>query len=207
MGRALPLCCLALAVCAPRQDAPTVDAATRNTVIEAAIASLAEYYVFPDTAKKMADAVRDRRARGDYDSVTDGAEFARLLTEHFQAVSHDRHLRVSFDASGFSAGHDGAPSIEEQTRVRRELVSTNCGFNKAERLDGNIGYLEFRFFGPVDDCGETASAAMSFLVLTCLTRRRTSMTSGSDGRTRRASSGRKRRFPASASVAASQCMC
>ena len=147
----------------PRQDAPTVDAATRNTVIEAAIASLAENYVFPDTAKKMADAVRDRRARGDYDSVTDGAEFARLLTEHFQAVSHDRHLRVSFDASGFSAGHDGAPSIEEQTRVRRELVSTNCGFNKAERLDGNIGYLEFRFFGPVDDCGETASAAMSFL--------------------------------------------
>jgi hypothetical protein len=44
----------------------------------------------------MAIAVRARAKRGEYNSVTDGNEFAKLLTEHFRDFSHDKHLFVSF---------------------------------------------------------------------------------------------------------------
>ncbi|PYT08979.1 MAG: hypothetical protein DMF60_03400, partial [Acidobacteria bacterium] len=38
----------------------TVDAATRSAVIEDSLKKLNDYYVFPETAKKMEQAVRDR---------------------------------------------------------------------------------------------------------------------------------------------------
>ena len=39
----------------------------------------------------------------------------------------------------------------------------NCGFKKAEILDGNIGYLKFDFFADPGICGPTVVAAMNFL--------------------------------------------
>jgi C-terminal processing protease CtpA/Prc len=43
------------------------------------------------------------------------------------------------------------------------MDQVNCGFVKAEQLDGNIGYVKFNGFFDVDACGPTASAAMSFV--------------------------------------------
>jgi len=57
-----------------------IDAATRARVIDGAIANLNESYVFPETAKKMEEAVRARQKKGAYDSITDGDDFARMLT-------------------------------------------------------------------------------------------------------------------------------
>jgi C-terminal processing protease CtpA/Prc len=48
-------------------------------------------------------------------------------------------------------------------RQRADLLHENCGFEKAERLEGNIGYLKLNFFGRPDLCAPTATAAMSFL--------------------------------------------
>ena len=39
----------------------------------------------------------------------------------------------------------------------------NCGFEKAERLEHNIGYLKFNYFGSPEVCGPIATAAMAFL--------------------------------------------
>ena len=66
----------------------------RNEVIEGALKALNDNYVFPETAKKMEQAIRERLARKEYDKVNDAAEFARALTAHLQEVSHDKHLRV-----------------------------------------------------------------------------------------------------------------
>jgi C-terminal processing protease CtpA/Prc len=40
---------------------------------------------------------------------------------------------------------------------------SNFGFEKVERLDGNIGYLDLRGFFDAEAAGETAAAAMNFL--------------------------------------------
>ena len=41
--------------------------------------------------------------------------------------------------------------------------STNFGFEKVERLAGNVGYLDLRGFLPPQVMGDTAAAAMNFL--------------------------------------------
>jgi hypothetical protein len=142
-----------------------IDAAARASAIEGAIAKLNESYVFPDVAKKMAEAVRDRLKRGEYDDVTNGMAFAAKLTEHFQDVSHDKHLRVNFFPGTFppAPAAGSVPSADETARYRREMESINCGFVKAEQLAKNVGYLKFNMFADPEVCGPTASAAMNFL--------------------------------------------
>src|SRR5215472_9235495 len=54
-----------------------VDATTRGRVIDGAVAALNETYVFPETAKKMEEAVRAHQKKGDYDSITEGDDFAK----------------------------------------------------------------------------------------------------------------------------------
>lgn len=139
-----------------------IDAAERARVIDSAIAKLDESYVFPETAKRMADSVRARQKRGEYDAVTNGASFARLLTEDFQNVSHDRHLRVNFSPRPLPQS-SSTPSADQVARMHRQMEQMNCGFVKVERLDGNVGYVKFNMFADPEVCGPTASAAMTFV--------------------------------------------
>ena len=85
---------------APQPADVTLDAAARAEVIDGALAALDDGYVFPDVAKKMAEAIRARQQRKEYDAITSGREFAQVLTEHLREVSHDRHLRVDFIQQG-----------------------------------------------------------------------------------------------------------
>ncbi len=140
-----------------------IDAATRARVIDGAIANLNESYVFPETAKKMEEAVRSRQKKGTYDSITDGDDFARMLTEKFQELSHDKHLRVDFSAARTPEMSAGPPSADAVAQYRKQMERVNCGFNKIEILEGNVGYLKFDFFADPDVCGPTAVAAMNFL--------------------------------------------
>jgi retinol-binding protein 3 len=141
----------------------TVDAATRARIIDGAIEKLNESYVYPDIAKKMGDDVKAREKRGEYDSVTDGDAFARMLTDNFRAVSHDKHLRVDFTPAKMPDRGEGAPSPEEQERFKKQIEKMNCGFDKVEILSGNIGYVKFDMFADPAFCGPTATAAMNFL--------------------------------------------
>lgn len=139
-----------------------IDAATRARVIDGAIAKIDEFYVFPEVAKKMAAAVRARAKRGEYDSVTDGNAFAKLLTEHFRDVSHDKHLFVTFSPVRLPE-ESPSPSPDAITHYRMAMQEANCGFEKLEHLSGNVGYLKFNFFADPEICGATAVAAMNFL--------------------------------------------
>lgn len=139
-----------------------IDSATRQRVIEGAIAALDEYYVYPETAKKMNEALLARQKKGEYNSVGDADAFAMMLTDNLQEVSHDRHLRVNFSPKALPKdrpGHDP----QEEARMRTEMERNNCFFEKVERLPSNIGYIKFNAFPDPDVCGPTATAAMNFL--------------------------------------------
>jgi Peptidase family S41/N-terminal domain of Peptidase_S41 in eukaryotic IRBP len=138
-----------------------IDAATRTRVIDGAIANLNEFYVFPETAKKMEEALRARQKKGEYDAVNDGEAFATLLTNHLQDVSHDKHLRVNF-VPVVPKGEQG-PNPDAEARMRTQLERNNCFFEKAERLPSNIGLLKFNAFVNPEACSATATAAMNFL--------------------------------------------
>lgn len=140
-----------------------IDAATRAQVIDGAVAALNESYVFPETAKKMEDVVRAHQKKGDYDSISDGDDFAKRLTDDFQAVSHDKHLHVMFSAAPLPDMEAQRPDPKRQAEERKDMERRNCGFNKAEILEGNVGYLKFDFFADPGICGPTVVAAMNFL--------------------------------------------
>jgi retinol-binding protein 3 len=139
-----------------------IDAATRKRVIDGSIAMLDEFYVFPQVAKKMGMAVRARAKRGEYDAVSDGNAFAKLLTSNFQDVSHDKHLFVSFSPTQLPED-SSAPSPDAMARYREAMRDANCAFEKVEHLSGNIGYVKFNGFADPEVCGATAIAAMNFL--------------------------------------------
>src|ERR1051326_949183 len=81
----------------PEQPDMKIDSATRNTVIESTLKRLNDLYVFPETAKKMEEAIRNRQKAGEYEKLDSAKEFARSLTAHLQEVSHDKHLRVRYN--------------------------------------------------------------------------------------------------------------
>jgi C-terminal processing protease CtpA/Prc len=130
------------------------------------VAKLNEFYVFPETAKKMAEAVQARLKSGGYDAITDADDFAAKLTEDLRAVSHDRHLGVNFSAQTIPKREPGAnptPDPAAQERRRAQMRRGNCAFEKVEWLPSNIGYLKFNGFAGSEICGPTVTTAMNFL--------------------------------------------
>ena len=152
----------------PEQPDMTVDAAARKEVVENLLKRLNDAYVFPETAAKMERAVRERLERGEYDKLTSAKQFAEKLTADLQEVSRDKHLRVrySFQPIPERAGGPREPSAEERERFRREMSRINYGFQKVERLPGNIGYVEFRGFLDPEGGAETVASVFNFLANT-----------------------------------------
>lgn len=142
-----------------------LDAAARQRVIDSIAALLKEYYIYPEGAQKMTDAVQAHLKAGDYNKIVDGDALASQLTTDLQAVSHDKHLHVNFSPVKIPPDHEGhdEPTPDQVADMRKQLMRDNCGFRKAEYLEGNIGYLKFDFFGDADVCGPALVAAMNFL--------------------------------------------
>jgi len=139
-----------------------VEAAERHRVIDGAVAALTKYYVDPDVAQRMADALRTHEKNGDDDSATDGHAFADLLTRQMWHVSHDKYVLMVYSTIS-SSENPPPPTPADVARYRREMQQNNCTFEKVETLPHNIGYLKFNTFPDAAICGPTAAAAMAKL--------------------------------------------
>jgi len=136
-------------------EAVPLDSAARRRVVQHAADTFENFYVYPELGKKMADALRAHEKRGEYRSIRYGVDLARTLTHDLQEVSHDRHAEIRFS---FFVRPPQSPEDES-----RRLAANNCGFEKAEHLRPNIGYVKFDMFADTAICGPTASAAMNFV--------------------------------------------
>jgi hypothetical protein len=148
-----------------------LDEATRQETIDAISERLTEYYVYPDVAAKMIQAIHDHQKHGDYNSIVDGNEFADALSRDLRAVSQDRHLFVGYDpyilpAQSGSSDGPRQPSPADEARFRTMLEHDNCTFSKVEILNHNIGYIKFGAFPDPNICGPTVVAAMNFVAHT-----------------------------------------
>lgn len=139
-------------------DAPkSVDAELRTETVQRLAKLLKAYYVFPETGTAMADLLRKNLADGVYDSVTDARALADRLTSELQGISHDKHLRIRADSAAHGQGKhdDDAPW--------RLSGRENYGFERVERLPGNIGYIKLNQFSPSQEAQKPAAAAMNFV--------------------------------------------
>lgn len=139
---------------------PTV----KNETIDQLESSMKSRYVFPELAEKAGRALRVQQRMGAYEDVKDGAEFARLLTVHLNEVCKDAHLRVRYSEQPFPVRKEAAePSKAEIAQAQKQSRIANVGFEKVERLTGNVGYLKFNYFAEGSEMERPCKAAFDFL--------------------------------------------
>ena len=91
-------------------------------------------YVYPDVGG--APRVDDALAAGKYDEIVQPWAFAERLTADLQEVAHDKHLRVTARGPApVPAAATGGPPPGPPPR-------SEAGVARADRLPGNIGYIE-----------------------------------------------------------------
>jgi len=148
-----------------------LDAAARRAVIDSAASLLVRYYAFADTGQMLAAHLRARLAAGAFDGATTEPQLGEALTREMQAFNHDGHLYTAYrPAAGSSAaaafrraqgGERGRaePAAADVAALRRQ----NYGIARAERLDGNVGYIEVTSFTRGDEAAAAIDAAMAML--------------------------------------------
>lgn len=143
-------------------DTP-IDAATRGAVVESLAVAVQQHYVFADRGAALAKQLRRRLAAHEYDRITSSRELADSLTAHLRATTHDLHLRVHYRFEPFPVvSRDSVDDAELRRQHEFERVR-NFGFERVQRLAGNVGYLDLRSFSADPDAQSTAIAAMNFL--------------------------------------------
>jgi C-terminal processing protease CtpA/Prc len=150
------------------QAAKPLDAAQKLAVIDEIASLMKADYIFADTAMKMEEALRGRLKAGEFDAAGDSRAFAQAVSRVLLEVSKDKHIGFSFNPQAAADMRRlSGRSEEEARRVREQRLEQarrgNFGFQRVERLNGNVGYIDFRIFSSPDQAGETAIAAMNFL--------------------------------------------
>jgi hypothetical protein len=151
----------------PDDPALTEASLPPREIVTTVVELLRTDYVFPDRAEQAAAAVEARLAAGEYDDL-DEDTLAERLTSHLHEVCPDRHLRVRTMPPRPRPARPGGPGEPGPGRPdggwpaswRRPL---NYGIYRAERLDGNVGYLDLRAVADPEQAGPVIAAAMELV--------------------------------------------
>ena len=138
-------------------------------VVEGVIRAIKKYYVSSDVANRVEENLRRRLKNNEYDKITSAFDLIDALDAHMQEVSKDRHLALAYShqAEPLVEGRDFSPeTAQEKEEGRIAARAKNFGFEKIERLPGNIGYLEMNSFVRPEFSGETTRSVMNFLANT-----------------------------------------
>jgi retinol-binding protein 3 len=139
----------------------------RKQTLDELSKSLLERYVEAETAKKISAELKKRQAAGEFDKLNDGPQFAAKVNELLKSMVTDAHLRFRFSEKPLAKRErPSEPSAEEIKRQEEETRYANSGFEKVERLKGNVGYLKFNYFDNPANVKRPLAAAMGFLANT-----------------------------------------
>ncbi len=147
------------------QDSP-MTGSERQLVVDSISSKLNANYVFPEIAEQMSASLKTKLKNGDYNAINDPGQFAQRLTDDLQAVSKDKHLRVSFAPEQIKEQRQAVSpedSIAFLNRYIESMKRDNFGFKEVKIMSGNVGYLDLRSFSNVEYAGPTAVAAMNYL--------------------------------------------
>jgi len=165
-----------LAAQAPNPAVPerALNAAARRVIVDSAGSLLTRYYAFADTGRMLASHLRARLAAGAFDAAATEAQLGDALTREMQAFNHDGHLYTTYrpaagtpGASAFRMARQGGgaqggppqPTAADVAAQRRQ----NYGVARAERLAGNVGYIEITSFMRGDEAAAAIDGAMAML--------------------------------------------
>ena len=123
-----------------------------------------ERYVFPGLAAEISRRLESRLAGGCYAAAPDEETLAAALTQDLQSLNGDKHLRLLHSAAELPERGDEAAEL---AALSAYAALTSGGIARAERLDGNVGYLDLRpLLFPPALAGEAVAAAMTLVAAT-----------------------------------------
>ena len=141
-----------------------LDEATRDKMIETAVAVLAKEYVFPDSVAKIEKRLRANAKAKRYD-LKNPEKLAKLLTDDLADITKMKTLGIEYRQETYADDppFEHAMSADDRARQRAHAAQFNGFIERVERLPGNIGYIRMRAF--VRPFGESnpLAAAMSFV--------------------------------------------
>jgi C-terminal processing protease CtpA/Prc len=138
-----------------------MDEAELRHVVDQVGALVAAHYIHPDVAAVTSQVLAEGLADGRY--PTDAPALAAAVTTDLQSVNHDQHLRLLYHEEAQPQREPG-DDAEEYAAMARWASQTCGGVACAQRLAGNIGYLDLQpVLFPAAISGETITAAMTLL--------------------------------------------
>lgn len=125
---------------APAETTIQAIAPSARDIAERLASTLADNFVYTETAQKYAAMLRTKALAGGYDALN-GAELAAQITADLQALSPDGHLRVTFDDPQNSpAAPQAAPATGGPPRQRPPAM-------ELERwITPDIAFVRFNLF-------------------------------------------------------------
>lgn len=136
----------------------------RREIIAATALLLEARYVYAERGKALAGELRRDAAAGRWDHINGPAAFAEAITEYLREASGDGHLGLDYSEDDLPQDSAAAEETYSEAEIERWYgAHLNHGFEKIERLDGNVGYLDLRVFAPTAMAGDVAAAAMTLL--------------------------------------------
>jgi retinol-binding protein 3 len=111
---------------------------------------LRKHYVSPETGASVGQKLLEAEQRGDYAALSSVTQLAARLTADLRRLAGDKHLGVR----EVSAGRRSPPRAGSPPGV------DNHGYAESKLLEGNVGYVDLRFFAPAEVAEEAAGRAM-----------------------------------------------
>lgn len=134
----------------PAEASTTLDPATRRAIVEDVAKALRDGYVERDVGARAAEKIEQAHGAGAYDSYQRPTDFAVRLTADLYEVAHDKHLRVTALGAAPAAPPEPPPI-------------NDSGVVRADRLAGDIGYIEVVHFPPPEFSKAALDRAMMSL--------------------------------------------
>lgn len=141
-----------------------IDKTMHTDLVKSLSEKLKAYYVFPSIAEEICIRLQKHLDEAEYGDITDGELLANALTHIIQEVNQDKHLIVRWYPDPLPDEEGPMQQNQGWLDEWRQLAQfDNYGLHKAERLPGNVGFLDIREFHVASWGGDTAVAAMNFL--------------------------------------------
>lgn len=143
-----------------------VSTQQQKQIIDSALRILKANYIFPAVIPAMEKQLQQKLAEGAYAKFTTVEEFLKNINADLEQWSNDRHVNIFFDPVRVKQIKAQSNSGSQQT-FTPEFVQRakyeNFMVRKAERLDGNVGYIKFNAFVDTALSKGTLLSTMNFV--------------------------------------------
>ncbi len=135
---------------------------TAQEIVGGVMAAAEQDWLDDATRGTVVSKLKEAASRKAYDAIVDPEALCARITSDVRGWSHDPHFAVFYSPTPVRQHDRDQATPAEQAEEQKRAAGDNYGFARVERLDGNVGYLDLRYFADGDGAA-TASAAMALL--------------------------------------------